>query len=308
MEPVERFAGALLVLATGDAIGTSLEFSEPGEFIPIEDMVGSGPFLLEPGQWTDDTSMALCLADSLIKRQGFDPLDQMERYFRWYREGYMSSTGYCFDIGNTVRTALKRFEKEHQPYCGSKDPRSAGNGCIMRLAPVPLFYSLRPAEAIEKSGLSSLTTHGAQSCIDACRYLGALLAGALNGVTKDDLLSNRYTLVSMLWDKAPLADEIDRIAAGSFKINEPPVIKSTGYVIDTLEAALWAFYHTDSFREGCLRVVNVGGDADTSGAVYGQLAGAYYGKEGIPESWLNKLAKRDLIEGLAGKLFSMSRL
>lgn len=173
---------------------------------------------------------------------------------------------------------------------------------------MPLFYYLRPEEAIEKSGLSSCTTHGTQSCIEACRYLGALLVGALNGVSKDELLSNRYTPVSMLWDKFPLIKEIDSIAAGSFKINEPPVIKSTGYVVDTLEAVLWAFYHSESFREGCLRVVNLGGDADTAGAVYGQLAGAYYGRHGIPESWINKLAKKDLIEDLAVKLFKMSRL
>lgn len=203
METIERYTGALLGLATGDAIGTTLEFCTPGSFVPIDDMVGGGPFSLEPGQWTDDTSMALCLADSLSERQGFDPADQMDRYMRWYREGYMSSTGFCFDIGNTVKTALARFEKEHQPYCGSRDPDSAGNGCIMRLAPVPLLYCLRPEEAIEKSGLSSCTTHGVTSCIDACRYLGALLVGALKGDDKEELLSIRYSPVPGLWDKTP---------------------------------------------------------------------------------------------------------
>lgn len=305
METIERFTGALLGLATGDAIGTTLEFCTPGSLVPIDDMVGGGPFSLEPGQWTDDTSMALCLADSLSERQGFDPADQMDRYMRWYREGYMSSTGFCFDIGNTVKTALARFEKEHQPYCGSRDPNSAGNGCIMRLAPVPLLYCLRPEEAIEKSGLSSCTTHGATSCIDACRYLGALLVGALKGDDKEELLSIRYSPVPGLWDKSPLVKEIDIIAAGSFKVNDPPAIKSTGYVVDTLEAALWAFSHSDTFREGCLLVVNLGGDADTAGAVYGQLAGAYYGRQGIPDSWLKKLAKREFIENLAIKLFNM---
>src|SRR5690349_3303810 len=150
MNRIERYRGSLLGLAVGDALGTTLEFSSPGSFIPIEDIVGGGPFHLLPGQWTDDTSMALCLAESLIECKGFDPIDQLERYCRWYREGHLSSTGRCFDIGFTVRNALSRFERGREPYCGSEAPNTAGNGSIMRLAPVPLFYAGRPREAIEK--------------------------------------------------------------------------------------------------------------------------------------------------------------
>jgi ADP-ribosylglycohydrolase len=115
-------------LAAGDALGTTLEFSRPGSFTPIDDMVGGGPFGLEPGQWTDDTSMALCLAESLIECQGFDPRDQMQRYVRWYRDGHLSSTGICFDIGNTVGAALGAFEHTGEPFSGLTDPHSAGNG------------------------------------------------------------------------------------------------------------------------------------------------------------------------------------
>ena len=130
----DRFRGCLLGLVAGDALGTTLEFKRPGSFEPIDDMVGGGPHRLQPGQWTDDTSMALCLATSLVERGGFDAADQMQRYVRWWREGYLSSTGCCFDIGNTVSAALSRFIEHGDPYAGSTDPHSAGNGSLMRLA------------------------------------------------------------------------------------------------------------------------------------------------------------------------------
>jgi ADP-ribosyl-[dinitrogen reductase] hydrolase len=302
MEQIERYRGCLLGLAAGDAVGTTLEFKLPGSFTPIEDMVGGGPFHLAAGQWTDDTSMALCLAESLIERQGFDPVDQLERYLRWSREGHLSSTDHCFDIGNTVAEALRRFERTGEPYCGSTDLYSAGNGSIMRLAPVPLFYARSPREAIEKSGASSRTTHGAAAAVDACRYLGALLVGTVTETPKEELLSERYTPIPGYWEAKPLVPEIDEIAAGSFKRRQPPEIQGTGYVVKSLEAALWAFYHSDSFGEGCLLAVNLGNDADTTGAVYGQLAGAFYGERGIPESWRSRLTHRHLIESFAERL------
>ena len=143
----ERFRGALLGLAVGDAVGTTVEFSPPGTFEPVRDMVGGGPFSLPPGAWTDDTSMALCLAESLVERRTFDPVDQLERYDRWYREGYWSSTGRCFDIGNATRAALERFERTREPYPGDAAPDAAGNGPLMKLAPVVLAYASRPDEA-----------------------------------------------------------------------------------------------------------------------------------------------------------------
>lgn len=252
METIERFRGALLGLASGDALGTTLEFRVPGSFEPIDDMVGGGPFNLAPGQWTDDTSLALCLAESLIEKQGFDLVDQLERYLRWYDSGYMSSTSYCFDIGNTTRRALEHFRRTRDPYSGPTDPRSAGNGSIMRLAPVSMFYAQDLEEAIEKSGESSCTTHGTAAAVDACRYFGALLAGALNGISKDKLLAERYGPLGY-WEKHPLVPEIDEIAGGSFKHKHPPEIEGKGYVVKSLEAALWAFYNSASFRDGALR-------------------------------------------------------
>ncbi|NJL66871.1 MAG: ADP-ribosylglycohydrolase family protein [Microcoleus sp. SM1_3_4] len=304
MQQIERYRGSLLGLATGDALGTTLEFHQPGTFAPIEDMIGGGPFRLQPGEWTDDTSMALCLAESLIVKQGFDPIHQLETYLRWSRDGHLSSNGKCFDIGNTVQQALWNFKETRKPYCGSTDVWSSGNGSIMRLAPVPLFYAKHPLEAIAKSQESSRTTHAATTCLDACRYFGGLIVGAVNGVAKDELLSERYCPIERYWESYPMVEEIDEIAAGSFKLRQPPEIKGTGYVVKSLEAALWAFYRSDSFEEGCLLAVNLGNDADTTGAVYGQLAGAFYGKNGIPEKWRSRLAKRALIESFADRLLN----
>lgn len=297
----DRYRGCLLGLAVGDALGTTLEFKSPGSFEPIDDMVGGGPFNLVPGEWTDDTSMALCLAESLVSCQGMDLADQMQRYRRWYREGYLSSTGICFDIGNTVRSALHRFEQTGDPISGSTAPYSAGNGSIMRLAPVAMFFVKDMQASIKNSAKSSLTTHGTRTAVDACRYFGSLVTGALNGIGKDTLLSEEY-----FSDDEHLAREIAEIARGSFKEKEPPEIMGTGYVVKSLEAALWAFNRSDSFESGCLMAVNLGDDADTTGAVYGQIAGAYYGEAGLPENWLAQIALKDLIRLFADQIYTIA--
>ena len=250
MKQIERYRGCLLGLAAAGALGTTLEFRSPGSFTPLDDMVGGGPFSLAPGQWTDDTSMALCLAESLIQCLGFDLSDQLSRYVRWFRLGHLSSTGVCFDIGNTVRTALIKYERTGEPYSGSRDPYSAGNGSLMRLAPVPMYFARTPAEAIDKCGISSKTTHAARAAVDACRYYGGLIIGALNGIGKEELLGERFSPVNDYWETQPLVEEIDQIARGSFKEKQPPEIKGTGYVVASLEAALWALYHSETFEGG----------------------------------------------------------
>jgi ADP-ribosylglycohydrolase len=298
----QRACGALVGLATGDALGVPLEFTAPGTFEPIDDMTGGGPFDLPPGCWTDDTSMALCLAESLLVCGGFDARDQMQRYVRWWREGYMSSIGRCFDIGNTVRASLARFEQKGEPFAGSAAADRAGNGSIMRLAPIPMFYHGSPRDAIERAADSSRTTHAATEAVDACRYLAGLIVGAINGATKDELVSAWYTPVPGMWDEAPLTPLIADIARGSFREKEPPAIRGSGYVVRSLEAALWSFDRSSSFREGALLAVNLGDDADTTGAVYGQIAGAHYGVAAIPSEWRAALAQRELVEDLAARL------
>ncbi len=306
LSTVDRYRGALLGLAAGDALGTTLEFRAPWTFQPLTDMVGGGPFQLAPGQWTDDTSMALCLAESLVECQGFDPTDQMRRYLRWYREGYLSSTGTCFDIGMTVSAALRRFEQSGEPFAGDTAPHAGGNGSLMRLAPVPLAFAPEPERAIHLAGEMSRTTHGAPEPVDACRYYAGLLVGALAGEDKATLLAPRYAPVPGLWARAPLAPRIDAVAAGSFRAKDPPAIRGTGYVVLALEAALWAFAKSRTFEEGALLAVNLGDDADTTGAIYGQLAGAHYGVAAIPARWRERLALRERIETLADGLLALA--
>lgn len=306
MTTLDRYRGCLLGLAAGDALGTTLEFEEPGSFTPLTDVVGGGPFNLKPGEWTDDTSMALCLAESLVTQKDFDPIHQLETYLRWYRQGHLSVKGRCFDIGITTASALRAFEVKRQQFPGSTDSGAAGNGSLMRLAPAPLAFAGNPETAIYMAGQSSRTTHAAAECIDACRYYAGLLLGAISGLPKRELLSNDYEPAVSCFLSNPLAEKVAAIARGSFAVKAPPQIRGSGYVIHTLEAALWAFHRTDNFRDGALAVVNLGEDADTTGAVYGQIAGAYYGVDGIPPEWVAKLAMRELIEQRAAELHALA--
>ncbi len=244
--------------------------------------------------------------NSLIEQSGFDAKDQMQRYVRWYREGYMSSNGHCFDIGNTVSAALRRFEVNGNACAGETNLIYGGNGSLMRLSPVPLAYARIPQKAMKYAGESSRTTHGPPEAVDACRYYAGLIVGALAGESKATLLGSHYTPTGK-WHSGELSPKIDAIAAGSFKDREPPDIKGTGYVVDALEAALWAFDRSDDFEQGALLAVNLGNDADTTGAIYGQLAGAYYGVEAIPAHWRERLAKAELILDLADELLSLSK-
>jgi ADP-ribosyl-[dinitrogen reductase] hydrolase len=294
--PMDRAQGALLGLACGDAVGTTVEFKLPGTFHPLSDMVGGGPFRLEAGQWTDDTIMALCLAESLLACEGFDARDQMERYLRWFRTGYMSPTGRCFDIGNTVLQALLDFERSGDPYSGPTAPEWAGNGSIMRLAPVVLFfYQDRPA--LDRfAAESSRTTHGGEEPVAGCRILAGILAGALSGLEKEALLLG---VPDAEWMSSPLRD----VARGGYREKTRDRIRATGYVVSSLEAALWSFWTTSSFEEAILTAANLGDDADTTAAVCGQVAGAFYGMKEIPEGWLERLWEREKISDLARRLW-----
>jgi ADP-ribosylglycohydrolase len=305
-----RFQGSLLGLAAGDALGTTLEFMRPGSFSPINDIIGGGPFDLAPGEWTDDTSMALCLAKSLIEKTGFDPFDQLERYLLWYRTGYLSSNGRCFDIGITTSGALHRFERTREPFPGPDAPHTAGSGSLVRLAPVPMFYARHHVQALDYSADSSRTTHAAPQAIDACRYYGALVLGALLGQSKDLLLSLpkswRFLDLLAIEGLSGLDPTVVEVVNGSYKEKQPPYIQGSGYVVRGMEAALWAFYQSNDFREGALLAANLGDDADTTTAIYGQLAGAYYGIEGIPAEWRTRIVQADLILSFADKLFELA--
>jgi ADP-ribosyl-[dinitrogen reductase] hydrolase len=292
-----RYRGALLGLACGDALGTTLEFHPPGTFDPITNIIGGGPFSLRPGEWTDDTSMALCLGESLTECGGFEAVDQMQRYLRWWQHGYLSVKGYCFDVGITVSAALGRYQCTGHQFAGSTAKYSAGNGSLMRLAPVVLAY--RSDAAVHYAGQSSRTTHGAPAAIDACKLYAAMILAALNGASKEAILSPD------LYQDA-LVPEIREVSNGSYKSKNPPAIAGTGYVVKSLEAALWAFYRSSSFEEGALLAANLGNDADTSAAIYGQLGGAFHGADGIPAGWLAKLAMGEFITEMADQLLALS--
>lgn len=306
MDPHDRVRGSLTGLAVGDALGAPVEFEAPGTFPPVTDFRAGGPFDLEAGTWTDDTSLALCLAESLVGRRGFDLRDQLDRYVAWYRSGHLSATGHCFDIGTTTRAALHNYERTGNPESGLASERSAGNGSLMRVAPVPLAYHRDPALAVGLAGRSSATTHALPVCVDACRYCGALIIGAMQGLTKDELLAPRFSPAPCGWNEHPLHPEIDEVARGSFREREPPAIRAAGGAVGCIEAALWAFARSSSFEEGVLLAVNLGDDADTTGAVYGGLAGAYYGIDGIPARWREGLAQAGVIEKFADALFALS--
>ena len=296
----DRALGAFLGLAVGDAVGTTLEFCARDTEPRLEDMVGGGPFNQPPGGWTDDTSMALSLAESLAASGTLDCRDLMDRFVRWWQHGEYSHTGGCFDIGNTTLDALDRYLQTGNPLAGSTDPRSAGNGSLMRLAPVALrFWNDRPrlvAAAVDQSR----TTHGAEEAVDACRAFAELLADAIAGSPRVDVMAPR-----------PFegAAAIARIMAGSWRGRARDTIDSSGYVVHTLEAAIWSVARTGNFRNAVLLAANLADDADTVAAVTGQLAGALYGLSGIPEPWLERLVWKDrllaagrrLLPALAGR-------
>lgn len=282
---VDSALGAFIGLAVGDALGTTLEFSRRDEQAHISDMVGGGPFNLDPGQWTDDTAMALALADSLLARPRLDPGDLMGRFSKWYLQGTYSCTGQCFDIGHTTREAIGTYLRTGEPVAGPTDEKSAGNGSLMRLAPVALRFWHSLDTMLATATLQSQVTHGATAAIDACRAFGLMLSCAISGVPKAHVLNPRPPYRSAI-ESEPVA----KVLAGSWHRRDRADIKSTGYVVDTLEAALWSVGTTSSFEHALLRAVNLGDDADTVGAVTGQLAGAIYGVSAIPDGWKEKLA------------------
>ncbi|MBJ6127391.1 ADP-ribosylglycohydrolase family protein [Microvirga splendida] len=293
---VDRAVGSLLGLAVGDALGTTLEFSDRDTRPHHTEMTGGGPFRLKPGIWTDDTAMALALADSLITCGKFDAADLMARFVRWWEHGEYSCTGECFDIGNITRESLERFIKTGNPYAGPIHERSAGNGSLMRIAPVAI-YALQDAQlAVGYAREQSRTTHGAPVAIEACALFTLLLREAIETGTKNVLQRRPWKGHGV----------IRSIAAGEWKAKSRDNVSSSGYVASTLEAALWCVDQTNSFEEALVLAVNLADDADTVGAVTGQLAGALYGASSIPDQWLRPLAWRARIEQTALDLLRAS--
>lgn len=271
--------------------------------------------------------MGLCLASSLVVRRNYVPYDQLVRYKWWHKEGYMSSTGTCFDIGKATKDSLGEFEDRQKEFAAKyeiplKEMDSltdaqlleefdancsaegvAGNGALMRLAPVPLFFFRDPIYAVKCSGHSGEITHGDEKAYDACRYYGALIVAALRGESREQLIDQGFYEKHIEWfDDKPLHEEIMNIALGSYQKKDGYAagIRGKGYIVSALEAALWALWSDGgSYKTGVLDAINLGDDTDTTAAIYGQLAGALYGFKGLPEKWATQVYAKEFIECLS---------
>jgi ADP-ribosyl-[dinitrogen reductase] hydrolase len=223
--------------------------------------------------------------------------DSIERYWKWYQDSYLSGTVVCFDIGNTLHKALHKYKVTRNPMCGVADVHAAGNGSIMRLASIPMFYFPNHEAVLKYSEESSRTTHGAKECLDVCKLLGDILFRALSGMDKREiLLEGKLDLID--------SSSIKEIARGDYLNKSKDKIQGKGYVVESPEAALWSFWTTDNFEQAILKATNLGDDADTTAAICGQVAGAFYGKDGIPKHWLDKLEMREEICLLVEKIFN----
>jgi len=294
----ERFLGALLGLAVGDAVAAATQYRQPGTFTPIGDLIGGGPFELPRGGWSDDTAMALCLADSLLATEGFDARDQVERYKRWQREGYLSATGQCLGITASTARALAVATWRRQLFSGSHAPHQLDPEPLSRVAPVVMFSLAAEQEAVQLASEAARTTCQAPAVLGACRDLARALFLALSGRGKPAILA------------AVSASVRPRTAAGGSEARARQREKTRGNdtVTDALSIALEAFATTGNYRDAVLQAANHGGNADVAAAACGQLAGAHYGAAAIPAPWRDCLLQRSVIETYADRLLQHALL
>lgn len=304
---IDRVFGSFFGSIVGDAFGSKAEFFKRGTY-EVSPNMEVNVFGLPPGSFTDDTSMMLCLATSLILCGSFDPVDQMERYARWKYTGYLSSSEKkgCFDIGHTTSSAIDRYASDLEThgralseYYGSEDPDEAGNGGIMRLTPIPIVYRADIDRAKHVAALSSKVTHAAPECLDAAKVMADVVVRLLNGAKKNDVPSRIST--RGIW-----SEKIIDICQRAYLDKDVSEISTSGYVVHTLEAAMWAFHVTDSFEEGMMLLAEMGDDVDTVCCVYGAIAGAHYGYRSIPSRWIDSLVMKELLMKTAIDLCTLS--
>ena len=298
----DRYRGLLLGLAAGDACGQPAAHRRAGTFTPVGDLIGGGPYDLPRGAWTDKTAMALCLAESLAATDQSDPGDQLDRYLRWQRDGHLSSTGLCIGISATTARALAQAHWTGNPLAGSHDPARAEKEPLARIGPAVALLLGDPEEAIEAAVEATRVTHQAPVTLDAVRYFAALLVGALQGASRVELTRPHFSPCEGYWDRHRLKPAVEAVASGSWAEKAPPRIFGGGQAVEALEAALWAFARGNAFRDAVLAAVNLGGDADATGAIVGQLAGAHFGSAGIPSVWRSSIALAPTIVGAADEL------
>ena len=271
----ERFQGALLGLATGDAVAAPTQYRRRGTFTPVGDLIGGGPFDLPRGAWSDDTAMALCLADSLLVTNGFDARDQVDRYRRWQLDGYLSATGQCLGITASTARALAMAQWRRQLFSGSHSPDQLDPEPLSRVAPMVMFFFASEEEAVQLATDAARTTCQAPAVLAACRDLARALYLALSGQPKAAILA---------------------------EVPAPPRTTGGGAAAEALAIALEAFAATDNFRDAVLHAANEGGNSDVAASACGQLAGAFYGVSAIPAPWRESILRRELIEACADQL------
>jgi ADP-ribosylglycohydrolase len=280
-----RFQGTLLGLAAGDAVAAATQYRRPGRFTPVGDMLGGGPFDLPRGGWSDDTAMALCLADSLLERETFDARDQVERYRRWQQEGYLSATGQCVGITAGTARALALAQWRRQVFAGTHDPTVQDPESLSRVAPVAMyFFAQGPTVAAEQAAEAARTTCQAPLVLGACRTLAQALHAALSGRPKSAILAAAHMPGGL------------------------PAKASAPGAPAALAAALESFQRTASFREAVLAAANLGGNSDVVAAVCGAIAGAHYSLDAIPAPWRDSLLKRHWLEGYSDRLLAHALL
>jgi ADP-ribosyl-[dinitrogen reductase] hydrolase len=296
----ERFQGSLLGLAVGDALAMHTQFRKPGTFAAVGDLLGGGPFDQPRGAWTDDTAMALLLAESLLEREGFDAHDQVDRYARWQREGYGSATGQCVGISANVARALATAQYRRQPFAGSHDPGQPDKDPLSRVAPPVMYFFADVTTAVAKAVEAARLTAQAPLVLDCVRLFAAMVHLALSGREKPAVLHPPREL----WMTGNTRPEVLALYDGSYAQRQPPEITGGGGILHALEAALWAFHGSETFREGALKAANLGRDSDVVAAAYGQIAGAYHGVSAIPGIWRNSLMKQEVVIDSADRLLT----
>ena len=293
----DRFRGVLIGLAVGDALGGPLEFqpaSPPGSY--VTEMVGGGWQQLDPGEWTDDTAMSLCVTESLLVKRVFDPDDIAGRFVGWLKSQpkdigvHTNRVLQSIASGETWETAsLQTHEMQ---------PDDAGNGSLMRCAPLSLFFFRHPEFLSELSPILSRITHAHPDCEQACVFVNVLISALLHGVRTVDAIESAYEAIPSA--SPELTERIGR-AMGPECLAQP-----TGWVLDTLEVSLWHFLHTETFEDAIVNCINAGGDADTIGAITGAIAGARYGFSGIPGRWIAALRAAQPIKEYADRLLDLA--
>ena len=313
MIKLDDIKAAILGHAIGDALGVPAEFNSRSylEKNPITDMIGYGTHHKPAGTWSDDTSMTLATLDSLASR-GLDYADLMERFIRWWKLAEYTATDEVFDIGNTTRKSLMAYDIYHIPAedCGQSKSIDNGNGSLMRIIPIILYLNstscdiLDTEEKLDIVHKASALTHAHEYSKTSCGIYYFILT---------ELISNKsMNSIKVGIEKAKIfyKNNVDthpfkRIFNGNIEKLYASDIMSHGYVVSTLEAALWCVMNTDNYKDCILKAVNLGEDTDTVAAIAGGLAGVLYGVESIPASWLNKIIRRDVIENLCEKAYAI---